>query len=82
MTTLQTPFVAQSEDAMFELSVAGDGIEESYRHHAVGKQDIADTMMAPRTFLPRRSGEPRFAPRQFFYQASKTGVVPSWRFAM
>ena len=64
---------------MFELSVASDGIEESYRHHAVGKQDIADMMMAPRTFLPRRSAEPRFAPRQYFYPASKTGVVPADR---
>ena len=27
-------------------------------------------------FLPRRPGEPRFGPRQYFYPASKTGVVP------
>ncbi len=67
---------------MFELSFPTDEIEESYRHTEVGKLDIADAMRAPRTFLPRQSGEPRFAPRQYFYPASKSGVVPSWRFAM
>jgi hypothetical protein len=28
-------------------------------------------------FLPARSGESRFAPRQYYYPASRTGVVPS-----
>ena len=27
-------------------------------------------------FLPRRSGEGRFAPHQYYYPASRTGVVP------
>src|SRR5271167_3141892 len=27
--------------------------------------------------LPRRPGEPRFGPRQYYYPASRTGVVPS-----
>jgi hypothetical protein len=30
-----------------------------------------------RIILPRRSGECRFAPRQYCYAASKSGVVPS-----
>jgi hypothetical protein len=30
-----------------------------------------------RMILPRRSGESRFAPRQYWYAASKSGVVPS-----
>ena len=30
-----------------------------------------------RTILPRRPGESRFAPRQYCYAASKSGVVPS-----
>jgi hypothetical protein len=30
-----------------------------------------------RIILPRRSGESRFAPRQYCYAASKSGVVPS-----
>jgi hypothetical protein len=31
-----------------------------------------------RIILPRRSGESRFAPRQYCYPASKSGVVPSF----
>lgn len=27
-------------------------------------------------FLPRRSGEGRLAPRQYYYAASRSGVVP------
>jgi hypothetical protein len=42
--------------------------------------------MMPRTeestgekiFLPWRTNEPRFVPRQYYYAASKSGVVPSW----
>jgi hypothetical protein len=30
-----------------------------------------------RIILPRRSGESRFGPRQYWYPASKSGVVPS-----
>ena len=29
-------------------------------------------------FLPKRPSEPRFAPRQYYYVASKSGVMPSW----
>jgi hypothetical protein len=28
--------------------------------------------------LPRRPGESRFGPQQYYYPASRTGVVPSW----
>jgi hypothetical protein len=35
-----------------------------------------------KTFLPRRSGEPRFGPQQYYYPASKTGVMPSWALAL
>jgi hypothetical protein len=31
--------------------------------------------------LPRRPGEPKFAPRQYYYPASRSGVVPNGRFA-
>jgi hypothetical protein len=31
--------------------------------------------------LPRRPGESRFAPRQYYYPASRSGVMPSGRFA-
>jgi hypothetical protein len=48
------------------------------------EQTIASIM--PRTeestcqkiFLPWRPNEPRFAPQQYCYAASKSGVVPSW----
>ena len=48
------------------------------------EQTIANMM--PRTeestsqkiFLPWRPNEPRFAPQQYYYAASKSGVVPSW----
>jgi hypothetical protein len=50
------------------------------------EQTIANIM--PRTeesagqkiFLPWRPNEPRFAPQQYYYAASKSGVVPSWVF--
>jgi hypothetical protein len=28
--------------------------------------------------LPRRPGESRFAPPQYYYPASRTGVMPGW----
>jgi hypothetical protein len=48
------------------------------------EQTIASMM--PRTeestcqkiFLPWRPNEPRFVPQQYYYAASKSGVVPSW----
>jgi hypothetical protein len=51
---------------------------------ADSERAIADLM--PRTeesvgqkiFLPWRSNEPRFAPQQYYYAASKSGVMPSW----
>jgi hypothetical protein len=33
---------------------------------------------AEKIFLPRGSAETRFAPRQYYYLASKSGVVPTW----
>jgi hypothetical protein len=32
-------------------------------------------------FLPQQSGESRFAPPQYYYEASKSGAVPSWAIA-
>jgi hypothetical protein len=31
-----------------------------------------------KVFLPWRPNEPRFVPQQYYYAASKSGVVPSW----
>lgn len=33
---------------------------------------------AGKILLPRRPGESRFGPRQYYYPASRTGVVPGW----
>ncbi len=33
--------------------------------------------MQPKIVLPRRPGEPRLAPPQYYYPASRTGVMPA-----
>jgi hypothetical protein len=33
--------------------------------------------MRPKIVLPRRPGEPRLAPPQYYYPASRTGVMPA-----
>jgi hypothetical protein len=40
-------------------------------------ETVFATTAGRKTFLPKRAGEPRFAPRQYYYAASKRGVVPS-----
>jgi len=35
-----------------------------------------------KVFLPHRPGESRFAPRQYYYAASRTGVYPASRAAI
>jgi hypothetical protein len=43
------------------------------------KSTIPQMMDGPRKIvLPRRPGEPRFAPPQYYYPASRTGVLPCW----
>jgi hypothetical protein len=40
---------------------------------------LEDTFAAPlpqKLFLPKRPGEPPFAPQQYYYPASKSGVFP------
>jgi hypothetical protein len=61
---------------MFELSTPRDGDDAEV---VMGDEIISKVRMSP-TYLPRRSGEFPFAPAQYCYAASKTGVVPSWRF--
>jgi hypothetical protein len=38
----------------------------------------AEESTGQKIFLPWRPNEPRFAPQQYYYAASKSGVVPSW----
>jgi hypothetical protein len=35
------------------------------------------TAVGRKMYLPKRAGEPPFAPPQYYYAASKSGVVPS-----
>jgi hypothetical protein len=64
---------------MFEISVRQDGEDGADDSEFAGNHDVIGMMMT-RRYLPRRSGESPFAPAQYYYAASKTGVVPSWRF--
>jgi hypothetical protein len=56
------------------------------RRVGLADSEIAIADLLPRTeesvgqkiFLPWRSNEPRFAPQQYYYAASKSGVMPSW----
>jgi hypothetical protein len=48
------------------------------QHAAANTDAAASAETQPvRQELPRRAGESRFAPRPYFYGASRTGVVPS-----
>jgi hypothetical protein len=61
---------------MFEISTPRDGDSSE----AVMGLEITNLLRMSPTYLPRRSGESQFAPAQYYYAASRTGVVPSWRF--
>jgi hypothetical protein len=68
----------ESSDPMTARAEGGSGA-----HEAVAEPSLAG--IVPRltadglhkTILPRRPGEPRFGPRQYYYPASPSGVVPS-----
>jgi|GraSoi_2013_40cm_1033754.scaffolds.fasta_scaffold115677_2 hypothetical protein len=65
---------------MFEISARRDGEGGATGCEVVGGHEIFGMVRMSPTYLPRRSGESRFAPAQYYYQASKTGAVPSWRY--
>ncbi len=51
-------------------------------HEPVAEPDLAGIATRTagglhKTILPRRPGESRFGPRQYYYPASPSGVVPS-----
>jgi hypothetical protein len=54
-----------------KLPASGTGL------HAGLREPPFAAALGEKTFLPKRNGEPRFAPRQYYYPASKSGVVPS-----
>ena len=65
---------------MFEISARQDGEAAAMSSEVIGGHEIFGMVRMSPTYLPRRSGESRFAPAQYYYEASKTGAVPSWRF--
>jgi hypothetical protein len=65
---------------MFEILTGRDGQAAATSSEVVGGQEVFGTIRMSPTYLPRRSGESRFAPAQYYYEASRTGAIPSWRF--
>jgi hypothetical protein len=61
---------------LVQLTTSKLGANETGRHAGPGQSPVA-TAVGGKTFLPKRAGEPRFAPPQYYYAASKSGVVPS-----
>jgi hypothetical protein len=60
------------------LEIVAEGDTEA--HGAAGGCPLVATIPGESghsIILPRRPGEPRFAPRQYCYAASKSGVMPS-----
>ena len=61
---------------MLEI-VAESGREAHGRAEGSPRAGMIPAESSHRIILPRRSGESRFAPQQYCYAASKSGVVPS-----
>ena len=59
---------------MFEITPP-----DSDNSEVVMGNEITNLVRTGPTYLPRRSGESPFVPAQYYYAASKTAVVPSWR---
>jgi len=70
------------EDSSRVADLFEDGQDESLGTAPRGSVAALKHQMAQdseqRIFLPRGSAETRFAPPQYFYLASKSGVMPSW----
>jgi hypothetical protein len=49
---------------------AGETAQNARLEHTFAAQ------LPQKLFLPKRPGEPPFAPRQYYYPASKSGVFP------
>ena len=68
-----------------ETSRLSRNIAEAWDAEERGNQNTAAPASGPtleasrqRIYLPRGSAETRFAPRQYYYLASESGVVPRW----
>lgn len=76
---------AEQEDGMFEMvvppavdgSAAGSGGAGNPMRAKGQAADHRPADGSPRKImLPRGDGEPRFGPQPYYYEASRTGVVP------
>lgn len=63
---------------MFEIVANGHADVYGYPGDSTVTAMIRAESGSHKIVLPRRSGEFPFAPRQYFYPASKSGVVPSF----
>jgi hypothetical protein len=62
-----------------DFAMAANGETEHPAHSTIKVVNQWTTDAGPRKIvLPRRSGQPRFAPQPYYYHASRTGVLPSW----
>jgi hypothetical protein len=83
----RSPPPKKEEETMFEeTSRAFGGLtdlwEESTREVDIVDAGASITDTGPqKILLPRGSAETRFAPRQYYYLASRSGVMPSWAIA-
>jgi hypothetical protein len=61
-----------------DSTTAVSNITEHLKHSYIKGANSRMTNGAPRKIvLPRRLGEPRFGPQPYYYEASRTGVLPS-----
>jgi hypothetical protein len=59
-------------------TVRNDGIDNLLLHpNKEGANQLLDDGGPRKVMLPRRIGEPRFGPQPYYYEASRSGVVPS-----
>lgn len=62
-----------------EATTVANGEIEHVTHSNIEVANPRLTDAGPRKIvLPRRFGQPRFGPQPYYYQASRTGVLPSW----
>jgi hypothetical protein len=66
--------ISERTFARLRFGVADSEGERAIANMMAQTEESAGQMI----FLPSRSNEPRFAPQQYYYAASKSGVMPSW----
>jgi hypothetical protein len=63
------------EDVTMARALADGALDDISTAAAHGVEQLPE---ATKHELPHRPEEPRFAPRAYYYAASRSGVVPSW----